>query len=95
MFLKKSTSATVAPANNCYIELTVISVLNYLHAKAIPLIGTHMDKYFVVDPSLSANDLRVLSLRRLYGALQLQRTLRGYLVRRRVFDSLPVGSASR
>ena len=54
-----------------------------------------MDKDFLGDASLSANDLSVLSLRRLYGALQLQRTLRGYLERRRVSGSYPVCSAAR
>ena len=56
---------------------------------------SHMDKDFLGDASLSANDLSVLSLRRLYGALQLQRTLRGYLERRRVSGSYPVCSAAR
>ena len=75
--------------------LGFVGTTNGLHGS---IIGTHtksVKKGHMYQHSSSATHLSVGSLKRLYGVLQLQRTLRGYLVRRRLSGHYAVCSAAR
>ena len=74
--------------------LGFVGTTNGLHGS---IIGTHTKsvKKRHMQHSSSATHLSVASLKRLYGVLQLQRTLRGYLVRRRLSGHYTVCSAAR